>query len=115
MNVRMLWKHLFACMYMHVAVIVLMWKIATFMPMEMVVNSAVRVLVQMRMQNLVFPVLGAHRLYPLYKRNRNRGAPRNDVIAPIGKMTGDMTIRATISEASMIVAPKASDAGSRNR
>ncbi len=115
MVVRMLWEHLFVLMNMHAAAIVIVRLVASFMPMKMIVHSAISMLVQMCMQHFVSPVLLAHRLYPLYNRNRNSGAPRNDVMAPIGKMTGDMTIRATKSDASIIVAPKARDAGRRKR
>lgn len=115
MDVRMLWKHLFIPVDMHAAAIMIVWLVAAFVPMEMIVHGAVCMLMQMRVQYFVFPVLRAHRLYPLYNRNRNSGAPRNDVMAPIGNMTGEMTMRATKSDASMIVAPKARDAGRRNR
>ena len=115
MGVRMFREHLFVSMDMHAAAIVIMRLVATFVPMKMIVHGAVRMLVQMRMQHFALPVLRAHRLYPLYNRNRNSGAPRNDVMAPIGNMTGDMTIRATKSDASMIVAPKAREAGRRKR
>ena len=115
MDVRVFWKHFFILVDMHDAAIVVVWLVAAFVPMEMIVHGAVCMLVQMRVQHFMFPVLRTHRLYPLYNRNRNSGAPRNDVMAPIGNMTGDMTIRATKSDASMIVAPKARDAGRRKR
>ena len=115
MDVRMFRKHLFIPMDMHASVAVIMWLIAAFVSMEMIVHGAVCMLMQMCVQYFVFPVLRTHRLYPLYNKNRNSGAPRNDVMAPIGNMTGDMTIRATKSDASMIVAPKARDAGRRKR
>ena len=115
MGMRMFRKHLFVLMDMHAAAIVIMRLVAAFVSMEMVVHGTVCMLMQMRVQNFALPVLRAHRLYPLYNRNRNSGAPRNDVMAPIGKMTGEMTMRATRSDASMIVAPNASDAGRRNR
>ena len=115
MDVRMLWKHLFIPVDMHAAAIMIVWLVAAFVPMEMIVHGAVCMLMQMRVQYFAFPVLRTHRLYPLYNRNRNSGAPRNDVMAPIGNMTGEMTIRATKSDASMIVAPKARDAGRRKR
>ena len=59
--------------------------------------------------------LVAHRLYPLYSRNRNSGAPKNEVIAPMGRMMGEMTTRATRSLASMMADPSTSEAGSKKR
>lgn len=61
------------------------------------------------------PVSSFSKLRGICCPNRNSGAPRNDVIAPIGRITGEMIMRATRSEASMIVAPSASDAGKRKR
>ena len=55
----------------------------------------------------------AHRLNPRYKSTRKSGAPKNEVIAPIGRMIGLMTMRARRSLPSMITDPKTSDAGKR--
>ena len=118
----------------HAGVIVLVRPVAPFVPMEMGVGGAVFVHVVMRMQHLVAGSVAAialralrrtqslvavahlvHRLYPLYSRNKNSGAPRNDVMAPIGKMMGEIIMRAMRSDASMMVDPSASDAGSKNR
>ena len=115
MNVSVLRKHLFVSMNMHTVAIVIMWLIATFVSMEMIVHGTIFMLMQMCVQYFVFFVLSVHRLYPLYNKNRNSGAPRNDVMAPIGNMTGDIAMRAIKSDVNIIVAPKARDAGRRNR
>ena len=119
--------------------IMAMGHIAAFVLVEMIVNRAIFVRMDMGMQhrsiggvymvaspsfvgmlsavnrNLLDIALVTHRLYPLYNKNRNNGAPRNDVIAPIGKMTGEMIMRATRSLASMMADPNTRDAGNRNR
>ena len=100
------------------------------MAMEVVVHGSVGVLMQVRMQDVLLiggrfcrpgggggdvNVLVVHRLYPLYSRNRKSGAPKNEVMAPIGRMMGEMTTRATRSLASMMAEPSTSEAGSRKR
>ena len=51
------------------------------------------------------------RLPSLNRRYRNKGPPRNEVIAPIGRMTGLMTTLANKSLSSRIVAPVKMDPG----
>ena len=89
------------------------------MGVKVVVEGSVRVLVHVAVQRVRgrFRKMIAmhHCLYPLYSRYRNSGAPRKLVIAPTGRMTGEMTMRARRSLAIMMAAPSTSDAGSRKR
>ena len=50
-------------------------------------------------------------LPPLKRRYRNMGAPRNEVMAPMGRITGEMTVRATRSPPSMSTAPMNAEPG----
>ena len=115
MAVLMLHKDHFILVHVQAVFVMFMRQIAVLVAMEMGVYRTIGVLMQMGMEHFVVPVLCAHRLYPLYRRNKNSGAPRNDVMAPIGRMMGDMIMRATRSDASMMVAPRTRDAGRRNR
>ena len=53
------------------------------------------------------------RLLPLNSRYKNSGPPRNAVRAPIGRMTGMMTTRATRSLSSSSAAPASTEPGMR--
>jgi hypothetical protein len=48
-------------------------------------------------------------------KNRNRGPPSIEVIAPTGKTTGEIRILAKVSDASRITEPASAEAGIRNR
>ena len=52
---------------------------------------------------------------PLRSRIRKSGAPRNEVIAPTGRITGEMISRPKVSAASRTSAPPSAEAGMRNR
>ena len=99
---------------------VLMGRLTPGMSMKMVVERPVRMLVHVAVHGLQRFLRHrlcsmTHRLYPLYSKYKNSGAPRKLVMAPIGRITGDMIMRASRSLAIMMAAPKTTDAGSKNR
>ena len=91
---------------------------ATRMHMMLVVNGTVGMIVRVGMHGFAMCWLARaprHRRYPLYRRYRNNGAPKNEVMAPMGRMMGDITNRAAKSESSMMAEPRTSEAGNKNR
>ena len=55
------------------------------------------------------------RVAPLASKKRKRGAPKNEVMAPTGRTTGEMMVRAKVSEMRRRAAPVTAEAGMRKR